>query len=94
MLTIYGWDEVSGEVSQIEADLPEDAKTQDVMDAWHNHIASDYDASDEVWFAAELVTLTVVVGKFGHHKQFMMWWGNENIAANYAEIIGTTGEES
>jgi len=93
MLTIYGWDEIGNEVSQVQADLPEDAKPKDVMNAWYNSMDFDLTLRNEVYYAAEMLSLTVIIGTFGRGKQFMMWWGNENITKNFAEIIGTTGED-
>lgn len=81
MLITYGWDEVSGEVTEERLDLPTDAKTQEVVKAWPGS------TGDEVWCEAQVSNMTLVAGRFGQNKQFMMWWGDDRIAKMFAEVM-------
>lgn len=79
MLKVYDWDEVACEVGTRDVNLPEDTAPHLVKSQWEIDTAdpqfgvthSEY----ERYLVTDLPDLTLITGRFGRDRQYMLWWG-------------------
>ena len=87
-MKVYHWDEVAGEVDTDNVDVPEDSQAYLVKAAWEHMVGADEQGSEYArWIYTDLSSMTLITGRFGRDRQYMLWWGEEADCQKFASLL-------